>query len=63
MSRVSQKSPLSPSVSGGSGGIDLGKDGGGVDIDMGGKVQPSVTTGGIGISQEVTNIGGVTVTA
>ena len=49
MSR-SSKSELSPSVTGGNG------------IDMGRKSQPSVTSGGVGISEEITNIGGVSVT-
>ena len=56
MSRVSQKSGLSPSISGG--GINLGKDNG-PDIDMGRKTEPSISSGGVGISQEITNIGGV----
>jgi len=60
MSRVSQKSSLSPSVTRGSSAIDLGKDSG---VDMGRKAQPSVTSGGIGITQEVTNVGGVSVSA
>jgi hypothetical protein len=56
----SSKSDLSPSISKPS-GIDLGKnDAGG--IDMGRKSSPSVSSNGIGISQEVGNIGGVTVT-
>ena len=56
MSRVSQESGLSPSISGG--GINLGKDNG-PDIDMGRKTEPSISSGGVGISQEITNIGGV----
>ena len=60
MSRVSQKSGLSPSITRGSNAINLGKDSG---VDMGRKAQPSVTSGGIGISQEVTNIAGVSVSA
>ena len=60
MSRVSQKSALSPSVTRGSNAIDLGKNSG---VDMGRKAQPSVTSGGIGITQEVTNIAGVSVNA
>jgi hypothetical protein len=60
MSRISRKSELSPSVTKSGGGIDLGKN----DVDMGskGKTSPSVTSGGIGVSTEVTNIGGLTVT-
>jgi hypothetical protein len=58
MSRVSRKSELSPSITKGSNGINLGKDSG---VNMGGKAQPSVTSGGIGITQEVTNVGGVSV--
>jgi hypothetical protein len=68
MSRVSQKSGLSPSISkGSSSGIDLGKDSG-IDlgknsgVDMGQKSQPSVGASGVGITQEVANIGGTTVT-
>jgi len=60
MSRVSRKAGLSPSVTKPSSGIDLGKNSG---IDMGRKAQPSVTSGGIGITQEVTSIGGGTVSA
>jgi len=59
MSRVSRKSELSPSVTRGSNAIDLGKNS---DIDMDRKSQPSVTSGGIGVSTEVTNIGGLSVT-
>jgi len=59
MSRLSQKSRLSPSVTRGH-GIDLGKDSG---VDLGQKSQPSMTSGGIGLTQEVTNIGGTTVSA
>ncbi|MEG4944637.1 hypothetical protein [Microcoleus sp. F4-D5] len=59
MSRVSSKSSLSPSATRGSSAIDLGKDSG---VDMGRKAQPSVTSGGIGVTQEVANIGGMTVT-
>jgi hypothetical protein len=59
MSRVSRKSELSPSVTrGGSGAIDLGKNSG---VDMGQKSEPSLTSGGIGITQEVTNVGGMSV--
>jgi hypothetical protein len=60
MSRVSRKSELSPSITKSGGGIDLGKN----DFDMGrkGKTSPSVTSGGIGVSTEVTNVGGLTVT-
>jgi hypothetical protein len=60
MSKVSQKSRLSPSITKGSNAIDLGKNSG---VDMGRKAQPSVTSGGIGITQEVTNIAGVSVSA
>ncbi|MEG4335419.1 hypothetical protein QUB40_26300 [Microcoleus sp. AT9_A2] len=59
MSRVSRKSSLSPSATRGSSAIDLGKDSG---VDMGRKARPSVTSGGIGVTQEVGNIGGLTVT-
>jgi hypothetical protein len=58
MSKVSRKSDLSPSITKGSNGIDLGKR----DADMGRKSEPSITSGGLGISQEVTNIGGMSVT-
>jgi len=58
MSRVSQKTGLSPSATRGSSGIDLGKNSG---VDMGRKAQPSVTSGGIGITQEVANVGGASV--
>jgi hypothetical protein len=58
MSRVSRKSGLSPSITKGSNAIDLGKNSG---VDMGGKSQPSVTSGGIGITQEVISGGGVSV--
>jgi hypothetical protein len=58
MSRTSSKSPLSPSVTGGS-GINLGKSGG---VDLGRKTEPSITSGGVGISTEVANIGGLSVT-
>lgn len=53
MSRVSSKSSLSPSSS----GIDTSKSG-----DTGGKTQTSVSTGGIGVTREVANIGGLSVT-
>jgi hypothetical protein len=57
MSRVSRKSDLSPSITrGSSNGIDFGKNSG---VNMGRKSEPSVTSGGIGITQEVTQIGGV----
>jgi hypothetical protein len=55
MSRVSGKSSLSPT----SGGINLQKNG---DIDLGKKTQPSVSSGGIGITQEVGQVGGMSVT-
>jgi hypothetical protein len=58
MSRVSQKSGLSPSATRGSSAIDLGKNSG---VDMGRKAQPSVTSGGIGITQEVASVGGASV--
>jgi hypothetical protein len=58
-SRISRKSELSPSVTrGGNGGIDLGKNSG---IDMGRKSEPSITSGGIGITQEITSVGGMNV--
>src|SRR5919199_2532146 len=60
MSRASRKSELSPSVTRSRGGIDLGKNSGG-DV-VGGKASPSITSGGIGVSTEVANIGGVSVT-
>ena len=60
MSRVSRKSELSPSVTRGGSGIDLGKNSG---VDMGQKSQPSITSGGIGVTQEITNVGGATVSA
>jgi hypothetical protein len=60
MSRVSRKSELSPASTRGNNSIDLGKNSG---IDMGKKSQPSVTSGGIGITQEVTSVGGMTVSA
>ncbi|WP_445173784.1 hypothetical protein [Microcoleus sp.] len=59
MSRVSRKSELSPSITKGSDGIDLGKNSG---IDMGRKSEPSITSGGIGITQEVANVNGLSVT-
>ncbi|TAE99299.1 MAG: hypothetical protein EAZ79_05620 [Oscillatoriales cyanobacterium] len=58
-SRVSSKSSLSPSSTQGSSAIDLGKDSG---VDMGRKSQVSASSGGIGVTQEVANIGGVNVT-
>jgi hypothetical protein len=58
-SRVSSKSSLSPSSGSGSNRIDLGKDSG---IDMGKKSQVSASSGGIGVTQEITSIGGVSVT-
>ena len=58
MSRVSRKSELSPSIARGSSGIDLGKNNG---VDMGRKSEPSITSGGIGLTQEVTNVGGMSV--
>ena len=58
-SRISRKSELSPSITrGGNGGIDLGKNSG---IDMGRKSEPSITSGGIGITQEITSVGGINV--
>jgi len=59
MSRTSSRSSLSPSATRGASGIDLGKDSG---VDMGRKARPSATSGGIGVTQEVANIGGVSVT-
>lgn len=58
MSRVSRKSELSPSVTRGGGNIDLGKNSG---VEMGQKSQPSITSGGIGVTQEITSVGGATV--
>jgi hypothetical protein len=58
MSRVSRKSELSSSITKGSGAIDLGKNSG---VDTGRKSEPSLTSGGIGITQEVTNVGGMSV--
>jgi hypothetical protein len=55
-SRISRKSELSPSITK-SNGIDLGKNSGGR------KSEPSLTSGGIGITQEVTSIGGASVSA
>lgn len=60
MSRASRKSELSPAITKGSSAIDLGKNSG---VDMGRKARPSATSGGIGITQEVTNVGGVSVNA
>jgi hypothetical protein len=60
MSKVSQKSRLSPSITKGSNAINLGKNSG---VDMGKKAQVSTTSGAIGVTQEVTNIAGVTVSA
>lgn len=60
MSRISQKSALSPSIAKGSNAIDLGKNSG---VDMGRKSQPSITSGGLGITQEVTTVGGISVNA
>jgi len=60
MSRVSRKSELSPASTRGNNSINLGKNSG---IDLGKKTQPSVTSGGIGITQEVTSVGGMTVSA
>jgi hypothetical protein len=56
--RISKKSELSPSITRGSSGIDLGKNSG---IDMGRKSEPSITSGGIGITQEITSVGGINV--
>ena len=58
MSKVSRKSELSPSITRGSNGIDLGKNNG---VDMGRKSEPSLTSGGIGITQEITSVGGMNV--
>jgi len=58
--RLSQKSELSPSITRGGDGIDLGKNSG---VDIGRKSQPSMTSGGIGISQEVTSVGGASLSA
>lgn len=59
MSRVSRKSELSPSSTSRSNSIDTEKDS---SVDMGRKSEPSITSGGIGVTQDITNIGGVTVT-
>jgi hypothetical protein len=59
-SRTSRKSELSPSITKSGNGIDLGKRD--VEVDMGRKSTPSVTSGGVGITREITNIGGVSVT-
>jgi hypothetical protein len=56
MSRVSSKSSLSPASGG---GIDLGK---GDGIDLGQKTQTSASSGGIGLTQEVGQVGGMSVT-
>ena len=56
MSKISRKSELSPSATGSN--IDLGKDGA---VDMGRKSEPSVTSGGLGVTTDITNIGGVSV--
>jgi len=67
MSRISRKSGLSPSLTKGSNAIDLGKGSNAIDlsknsgVDMGKKSQPSITSGGIGVTHEVTNIGGMSV--
>lgn len=58
MSRVSRKSELSPSITRGSNGIDLGKNS---DVDMGRKSEPSITSGGIGLTQDITNVGGMNI--
>jgi hypothetical protein len=58
MSRVSQKARLSSSITKGSNAIDLGSNSG---VDVGRKAQPSVTAGGIGVTQEVANVGGMSV--
>jgi hypothetical protein len=60
MSRASQKSRPSPSITKRSNAINLGKNSG---VDMGKKAQVSTTSGAIGVTQEVTNIAGVTVSA
>jgi hypothetical protein len=57
-SRVSQKSQLTPSSTKGSNAINLGKDSG---VNLGKKTQTSVTSGGIGITQEVVNVSGLSV--
>src|SRR4028118_2394793 len=61
MSRNLRKSDLSPSVTRGGNGLDLGGKNSGVDI--GRKSQPSLTSGGIGITQEVTSVGGASLSA
>jgi hypothetical protein len=50
---------LSPNITKSGSGIDLGKRG--VEVDMGRKSAPSVTSGGIGVTREITNIGGLSV--
>lgn len=62
MSKRSGKSELSPSITktGGS-GIDLRKNEAG-GVDMGRKIQPSVSSSGVGLTQEIGNIGGIGVT-
>ena len=55
-SRASSKSSPSSAASQGSNRIDLGKDSG---VDMGSKAQPSASSGGIGITQEIITIGGL----
>jgi len=55
-SRASSRSGSSPSASRGSSTINLGKDSG---VNIGAKSQTSVSSGGIGITQEIGVIGGV----
>lgn len=59
MSRASARSAPSSSATRGSSRFDLGKESG---VDMGRKAQVSATSGGIGVTQEVINIAGVTIT-
>ena len=58
MSRVSRKSELSPSVTKAPNAIDLGKTS---EVNMGGKTTPSVTSGGLGVTREITNVGGLSI--
>lgn len=58
MSRVSSKSSLSPSVARGSSAIDLGKS----DVNTSPKNEISATSGGVGITREITSIGGLQIT-
>jgi hypothetical protein len=57
MVKLSQKAKPSPSASRPPTSIDLGKNN--IDLGQKSRPQPSITSGGIGVTQEVTNIGGV----